>query len=147
LLFRVSDNTLRKEPSVLGSCKKAREEEWKVQSQNESWLQERLQKFGKQAGRLYGSIDGVMAPCRGEWREMKNIAWYQVEQVRSYEQRRHHASSVANKMIYKPETSPIMRYPAIRSIWQSILGNGLPAELPICLRNWFLCAIAWTSLS
>jgi len=76
---------------------KTREEEWKGQSQNESWLQERLQKFGKQAERLYGSMDGVMAPCRGEWREMKNIAWYQVEQVRSYEQRRHHASTVGEQ--------------------------------------------------
>lgn len=97
LLFRVSDNTLRKETERFGALQKAREEEWKVQSQNEIWLQERLQKFGKLAGRMYGSIDGVMAPCKGEWREMKNIAWYQVEKVRSYEQRRHHASKVGEQ--------------------------------------------------
>jgi hypothetical protein len=97
LLFRVSDNTLRKETERFGELQKAREGEWKHQSEDETWLQERLQKDGKQTGRLYGSMDGVMAPCRGEWREMKNIAWYQVEQVRSYEQRRHHASTVGEQ--------------------------------------------------
>jgi hypothetical protein len=97
LLFGVSDNTLRKETERFGELQKQREEEWKQQSQNETWLQERLQKDGKQVGRLYGSIDGVMAPCRGEWREMKNIAWYQVEKVRSYEKRLHHASQVGEQ--------------------------------------------------
>ena len=97
LLFRISDNTLRKETERFGELQKVREEEWKRQSQDETWLQERLQKLGKQGGRLYGSIDGVMAPCKGEWREMKNIAWYQVEPMRSYEKRRHHASVVGEQ--------------------------------------------------
>lgn len=97
LLFRVSDNTLRKETERFGELQKAREEEWKRQSQDETWLQARLHKYGQQSGRLYGSVDGVMAPCKGEWREMKNIAWYQVETVRSYEKRRHHASVVGEQ--------------------------------------------------
>lgn len=97
LLFRVSDNTLRKETERFGELQKEREEEWKRQSQDEAWLQERLQKHGRQSGRLYGSIDGVMTPCKGEWREMKNIAWYKVEEVRSYEKRRHHASVVGEQ--------------------------------------------------
>lgn len=97
LLFRVSDNTLRKETERFGELQKAREEEWKRQSQDEAWLQARLQRHSRQAGRLYGSIDGVMAPCKGEWREMKNIAWYQVETIRSYEKRRHHASLVGEQ--------------------------------------------------
>ena len=97
LLFRVSDNTLRKETERFGELQKAREEEWKSQSQDEVWLQQRVQKLGTQAGRLYGSIDGVMAPCKGAWREMKNIAWYQVEKVRSFEQRRRHASTVGEQ--------------------------------------------------
>lgn len=97
LLFRVSDNTLRKETERFGELQKAREEEWKRQSQDEAWLQERLQKYGKLPGRFYGSIDGVMAPCKGEWREMKNIAWYQVETIRSYEKHRHHASVVGEQ--------------------------------------------------
>jgi len=97
LLIRISDNTLRKETERFGELQKMSEEEWKRQSQDETWLQERLQKEGHQTGRLYGSIDGVMAPCKGEWREMKNIAWYQVDQVRSYEPRRHHASTVGEQ--------------------------------------------------
>jgi hypothetical protein len=97
LLFRVSDNTLRKETERFGELQKAREAEWKRLSQEETRLQERLQKYGKLPGRLYGSIDGVMAPCKGEWREMKNIAWYRVEEVRSYEPRRHHTSQVGEQ--------------------------------------------------
>jgi len=97
LLFRVSDNTLRKETERFGELQKAREADWRRQSQDETWLQERLQQPGKQAGRLYGSMDGVMAPCIGEWREMKNIAWYRVEPVRSYEKRRHHARGVGEQ--------------------------------------------------
>lgn len=97
LLFRVSDNTLRKETERFGELQKEREEEWKRQSQDEAWLQERLRKYGKQVGRLYGSVDGVMAPCKGEWREMKNIAWYKVAKVRSYEKHRHHASVVGEQ--------------------------------------------------
>jgi hypothetical protein len=97
LLFRVSDNTLRKETEQFGALQKEREDEWKQQSQNETWLQERLRKVGKQPGRFYGSIDGVMAPCKGEWRELKNIAWYRVEQIRSYQKRRHHPSLVGEQ--------------------------------------------------
>ncbi len=97
LLLQVSDNTVRKETERFGELQKAREEEWKRQSQDETWLQKRLQKYGKLPGRLYGSIDGVMAPCKGEWREMKNIAWYRVERVRSYEPRHHHASQVGEQ--------------------------------------------------
>lgn len=97
LLIRMSDNTIRKETERFGDLQKIREEEWKRQSQDEAWLQERLQKYGKRSGCLYGSIDGVMAPCKGEWREMKNIAWYQVEKIRSYEKRRHHASVVGEQ--------------------------------------------------
>jgi hypothetical protein len=38
-----------------------------------------------------------MAPCKGEWRELKNIAWYQVESRKSYQRRRHHASRVGEQ--------------------------------------------------
>jgi hypothetical protein len=97
LLFRVSDNTLRKETERFGELQKSREAEWKKNSQDEAWLQERLRVNGQQPGRLYGSIDGVMAPCKGEWRELKNIAWYRVEKVGRYEQRRHHTSQVGEQ--------------------------------------------------
>lgn len=97
LLFRVSDNTVRKETERFGSLHKTEEEQWKEQSQQEAWLQERQSKIGKQSGRLYGSIDGVMAPLKDEWRELKNIAWYRVEKIRSHQERRHHASCVGEQ--------------------------------------------------
>ena len=97
LLFLVSDNTLRQETERFGALQQAQEEQWKQQSQDEDWLQQRLRQIGKLPGRLYGSLDGVMAPLRGEWRELKNIAWYRVEAVRSYQKRRHHASRVGEQ--------------------------------------------------
>jgi hypothetical protein len=97
LLFRVSDNTVRKETEQFGELYKHQEEQWKEQSHQEAWLQERQRKIGKQPGRLYGSIDGVMAPLKDEWRELKNIAWYRVERIRAYQERRHHASYVGEQ--------------------------------------------------
>ena len=97
LLFQVSDNTLRKETERFGELQARQEERWKQQSQDEKWLQERQHQLGKQPGRLYGSLDGVMAPLKGEWRELKNIAWYRVEIIRSYQSHRHHAGSVGEQ--------------------------------------------------
>lgn len=97
LLFRVSDNTLRKETERFGELQEAQETEWTENSQEAAWLQRRQRELGKQPGRLYGSLDGVMAPLVGEWRELKNIAWYRVEQVRSYQKRRRHAKRVGEQ--------------------------------------------------
>lgn len=97
LLFRVSDNTLRKETERFGELQAAQETEWKEKSQEEAWLQRRQRELGQQSGRLYGSLDGVMAPLIGEWRELKNIAWYRVEKVRSYQKRRRHAKRVGEQ--------------------------------------------------
>ena len=97
LLFRVSDNTVRKETERFGDIQKAQEEEWIKNSQDEKWLQQRQRVIDKQPGRLYGSLDGVMAPLIGEWRELKNIAWYRVEPIRSYQKRRRHARRVGEQ--------------------------------------------------
>jgi hypothetical protein len=97
LLFRVSDNTLRKETERFGELQEAQETEWSEKSQQETWLQQRQREWGKPPGRLYGSLDGVMAPLIGEWRELKNIAWYRVEPVRSYQKRRRHAKRVGEQ--------------------------------------------------
>lgn len=97
LLFRVSDNTLRKETERFGELQEAQETEWQEKSQKEAWLQQRQRELGKQAGRLYGSLDGVMAPLIGEWRELKNIAWYRVEKVHAYQTRRRHAQRVGEQ--------------------------------------------------
>ncbi len=97
LLFRVSDNTVRHETERFGELQAGTEEQWKKQSQEERWLQTRLQNPGQQAGRLYGSLDGVMAPLQGEWRELKTMAWYRVVPVHSYQKRRHHAHRVGEQ--------------------------------------------------
>lgn len=97
LLFRVSDNTLRKETERFGELQEAQERDWIEQSQEAAWLQQRQRELGKQPGRLYGSLDGVMAPLVGEWRELKNMAWYRVEKVHSYQKRRHHAKRVGEQ--------------------------------------------------
>jgi hypothetical protein len=97
LLFRVSDNTLRKETERFGELQEVQETAWKERSQEEAWLQQRQRELGRQPGRLYGSLDGVMAPLVGEWRELKNIAWYRVEKVRSYQKRRRHAKRIGEQ--------------------------------------------------
>jgi uncharacterized protein UPF0236 len=97
LLFRVSDNTLRKETERFGELQEAQETDWQENSQEEAWLQHRQRVLGKQPGRLYGSLDGVMAPLIGEWRELKTIAWYRVEKVRSYQKRRRHAKRIGEQ--------------------------------------------------
>jgi hypothetical protein len=97
LLFRVSDNTLRKETERFGELQQAQEAAWQQLSQDERWLQKRQREVGQQAGRLYGSLDGVMAPLKGEWRELKNIAWYRVEKVKTYQKRRRHGRRVGEQ--------------------------------------------------
>jgi hypothetical protein len=97
LLFRVSDNTLRKETEQFGKLQQEEEDKWQRNSQQAAWLQTRQREIRRQVGRLYGSLDGVMAPLVGEWRELKNIAWYRVEKVRSYQKRRRHARRVGEQ--------------------------------------------------
>jgi hypothetical protein len=97
LLFRVSDNTLRKETERFGALQAEEEERWKVESQDTGALQRRLWEIGPQPGRMYGSMDGAIVPLVREWRELKCLAWYRVEPVRSYQPRRHHASQVGEQ--------------------------------------------------
>jgi len=97
LLFRVSDNTIRKETERFGELQAQREADWQEHSQDEKELQQRLQRTGRRAGRLYASIDGAMAPLQGEWRELKSIAWYQVEPLKAYQTRRHHGTRVGEQ--------------------------------------------------
>jgi hypothetical protein len=97
LLFRVSDNTIRKETERFGQLQAEQEASWQVHSQDERELQRRLQQLGRRPGRLYASIDGAMAPLQGEWRELKSIAWYQVAPVKAYQTRRHHGQRVGEQ--------------------------------------------------
>jgi hypothetical protein len=98
LLVSVSDNTVRQETERFGALQQAQEAEWQTQSQDLDWLQARQRQARQSAPeRVYGSLDGTMVPLHGEWREMKNLAWYRVEPIRSYQERRHHASRVGEQ--------------------------------------------------
>jgi hypothetical protein len=97
LLIQVSDNTVRKETERFGELQGIEEQGWEQASQTESDLQTRLREWGLQKGRLYGSIDGAIVPLHGEWRELKSLAWYQVETIASYQERHHHAKKVGEQ--------------------------------------------------
>lgn len=86
----VSDNTIRKETELFGRLQAQEEQAWKDKSQDAAYLQERVRQGVKREGRIYGSLDGVMTPLKGEWRELKVISWYETERVTRSKSRRHH---------------------------------------------------------
>lgn len=88
--IEVSDNTIRKETELFGRLQAEEEAEWKAKSQDAAYLQERVRQAVKRQERIYGSLDGVMTPLKGEWRELKVICWYQAERVTRSKPRRHH---------------------------------------------------------
>jgi hypothetical protein len=97
LLIQVSDNTVRKETERFGELRAAEEKRWEQDSQDESRLQTRCRELGLQKGRLYASMDGAIVPLHAEWRELKCLAWYQVESIASYQSRRHHKKCVGEQ--------------------------------------------------
>jgi hypothetical protein len=98
LLFRVSDNTLRKETEAFGALQDELEKQHIRQSQDDNWLQERQRtQKTEHKGRIYGSVDGFMAPLRTGWKEFKVLAWYNVEEISRYSKRRHHRSAVGEQ--------------------------------------------------
>jgi hypothetical protein len=90
LLFRVSDNTVRKQTEGYGNAQAQAEKEWIEQAENEKTLQVRERNLAPQPGRIYGSIDGAHVPLQHEWRELKTLCWYKVEQLRPSIPRKHH---------------------------------------------------------
>jgi len=88
--IEVSDNTIRKETELFGRLQAAEEQEWKDKSQDAAYLQERVRQAVQLQERIYGSLDGVMTPLKGEWRELKVVSWYQAERVMRSKPRRHH---------------------------------------------------------
>jgi hypothetical protein len=77
----LSENTIRQATQQVGAAVCAVEKEWQEESEKEEvlWQHEHLPTAAKPA-RLYGSLDGVMAPVGKEWRELKVGCWY--EEVR-----------------------------------------------------------------
>ena len=104
LLIRISDNTLRKETEKFGRLQAEIEAEWIRQSQDERWLQKRKRDEKKEIeGRIYGSVDGFMAPLRDGWKEFKALAWYEVTEIQSHTQKKHHPSKPGEENILQAE--------------------------------------------
>lgn len=93
LLFSVAENTVRSETEQMGALQAAEETTLIEQSQSESYQQARQREPGPIVPRLYGSIDAAKVrteprPKKGEakeahedWRDMKVLCWYEVEEV------------------------------------------------------------------
>jgi len=81
LLFRVSDNTVRKQTEGYGNAQAQTEKEWIEQAEDEKSLQVRERSLKHRSGRIYASIDGAHVPLQHEWRELKTLCWYQVRQT------------------------------------------------------------------
>jgi hypothetical protein len=104
LLFRVSENTIRKETHRFGQLQSQREEQMIAESQDLIHLQERLRTETERPQRLYGSIDGANVRIEErqaqnveteKWREMKVGCFYQVQSVPESQQRKRHQKKKA----------------------------------------------------
>jgi hypothetical protein len=82
LLFRVSDNTVRKQTEGYGNAQAQAEKEWIENAEDEKALQVRERNLEHQPGRIYASLDGAHVPLQHEWRELKTLCWYKVEKMR-----------------------------------------------------------------
>jgi hypothetical protein len=113
LLFAVSENTTRKETQGYGALQTAREDEWIQQSQDPTYLQERLRTEQARPQRVYGSLDGAHVrieerSLRGvaaeKWREMKVGCWYQVVPVpKSHYKQRHQEKAAIGHQALRAE--------------------------------------------
>lgn len=82
LLFRVSDNTVRKQTEGYGNAHAQAEKDWIKQAEDEKSLQIRQRSLEPHAGRMYASLAGAHVPLQQEWRELKTLCWYTVEKIR-----------------------------------------------------------------
>jgi hypothetical protein len=97
LLFRVSDNTVRKQTEGYGNAQAKVEQEWIEKAEDEKMLQVRQRHLDPQPGRIYASIDGAHVPLQQEWRELKTLCWYQVEKFHPSIPRKHHGQSTGEQ--------------------------------------------------
>jgi uncharacterized protein UPF0236 len=97
LLFRVSDNTVRKQTEGYGNAQAQVEQAWIKQAEDEKALQVRERHVEPQPGRMYASIDGAHVPLQQEWRELKTLCWYQVEKIRPSLSRNHHGHATGEQ--------------------------------------------------
>jgi hypothetical protein len=93
LLFDVAENTVRAETEEMGALQAQAEKEMIAKSQREGYLQERQRQPGAIPIQLYGSMDaakvrteprskkGEAKEAHEDWRDMKVLCWYEVENV------------------------------------------------------------------
>jgi hypothetical protein len=100
LLFRVSDNTVRKQTEGYGNAQAQAEKEWIEKAENEKSLQVRERNLAYRSGRIYASIDGAHVPLQHEWRELKTLCWYKVEKpgISASRKRRRQAVGEQNQL-------------------------------------------------
>ena len=82
---------------MFGQLQAEREAEWQARSQDTAFLQEQERQQTPQPERIYGSLDGVTTPLKGECRELKVVSWYRAEPVSRSKSRRHHAKRVGEQ--------------------------------------------------
>jgi len=94
LLFRVSDNTVRKQTEGYGNAQAQAEKEWIEKAEDEKSLQVRERSLEYRSGRMYASIDGAHVPLQHEWRELKTLCWYKVEKIGRSTPKKHHGQAI-----------------------------------------------------
>jgi hypothetical protein len=98
LLFRVSDNTVRKQTEGYGQAQTQMEQEWKRTAEDVHGWEEPEPRVEKRPGRVYASMDGVHVPLHEEWRELKTPCWYEVEAIHVSRPQNHHGSGERNHL-------------------------------------------------
>lgn len=78
LLLTISDNSIRKAVQWVGQRQETREQKWEKLSDWHHYMDDPDRQAAPAPRRKYGSIDGVMVPTQGEWRELKTLCWYNV---------------------------------------------------------------------
>lgn len=132
LLFKVSDNTVRKQTEGYGQAQAQTEKEWIRTAEDERRLQMRERRLDKRAGRVYASLDGAHVPLQAEWRELKTLCWYQVEPILASHPKKHHGSRVgeqshlqAKNMKYYCDIAEAEQFG--RLVWATGLQNNVDA--------------------
>ena len=97
LLFKVSDNTVRKQTEGYGHAQAQAEKEWIHAAEDEQTLQVRERSLEKRPGRVYASLDGAHVPLQEEWRELKTVCWYEVEPLHASRPKSHHGRQVGEQ--------------------------------------------------
>jgi len=136
LLFRVSDNTVRKQTEGYGRAQAQEEKEWKQYAEDVKGLQVRERSIEKRAGRIYGSMDGAHVPLHGEWRELKTLCWYEVETLHPSRSQNHHGVRVGEQRLLQAKN---MKYYCDiqeadqfgRLLWASAIQNQVDAYAEI----------------